>query len=262
MRNRVLSTYLEEIAELSPLSIKDEKQLIRKIKLGDSDARNRVVTMCLKYVVSIAKLYQGRGVPLGDLIDEGSLGLLRALKTYDPSKGVRFISYAAWWIRQHILKIIYQQAKAVKVSVQKLASKKTIMEIESELSQKLGRMPSTEEIAKALGLSTHEVDQAIQVAQSDFSLNTQIGQEEVSLLDFIKASPEKLEDYAIRELFEGELREKLNELSEPERSVTKLYFGLNGKEPHTLEEIGKMFNLSRERIRQIKAKALRKLRPK
>lgn len=258
MRDRVLSAYLEEIAKLPTLPPEDEKRFIKKIKRGDSDARNRFVTLYLKSVVNIAKLYQGRGVPLGDLIDEGSMGLLRALKTYDPSKGVRFMSYASWGIRQHILKIIYQQAKAVKVPAQKFGSKKAIIKVENELSQKFGRMPTTEEIASALNLSTHELDQAIQVVQSDLSLNSQIGETEVSLLDSIKTSPEKLEDYVTKELLKGELWKKLNEFSELERSVIKLYFGLNGKNSHTLEEIGEIFNLSRERIRQIKVKALKK----
>ncbi|MCK4353101.1 RNA polymerase sigma factor RpoD/SigA [candidate division WOR-3 bacterium] len=260
MRNNVLNLYLKEIEKIPPLSTEEEQKLFEKIKLGDRKARERLILRHLRSVVKIAKLYYRRGIPLDDLINEGNLGLLRALKTYDLSRGVKFISYASWWIKQRILNIIYKQSKTVKIPVQKFAKRKIIIKIEEELTQKLGRLPKTEEIARVIGVSPHEIAQSMEIAQSDFSLDASMGDSEVSLLDFIKANPEQLEDYIIKELLEGELWEELKKLEEREKMIITLYFGLNGNRHHTLTEIGEILELSRERVRQIKEKSLIKLK--
>jgi len=260
MTGTPLNIYLREIGKLTILSPEEEAVLLKKAKSGDRTARERIITSHLRFVVSIAKLYSKRGVPLSDLIDEGNLGLLMALKRYDLTRGVKFISYASWWIRQHILRTIYVQAKTVRVPIQKMASTKLIHQIEEELLQKLGRLPRTDEISRVLGVSPRDVDRALEIVESDLSLDALIGEEEASLLDFIKANPEHLEDFMIKRVLSEELHEKLKELSEREREVINLYFGLNGKGPHTLEETGKLLGRTRERIRQIKEIALKKLR--
>jgi RNA polymerase primary sigma factor len=262
MKSRTLNIYLRKIAEFQALSSEEEKKLMVKMKQGNNDSRDQLILRHLQSVVKIAKLYQGRGVPLSDLIDEGNLGLLKALKAYDLSKGVRFISYGSWWIRQHIHKAIYEQSKIVKVPVQKIVNRRAIREMENILSQKFGRIPSTEEIANALGITSHEVDRAMELAQSDFSLDIQLGEAEASLLDFMRASPEMLEDVVVKKLFVGELREYMKELTDKERTVLTLRLGLNGEPRHKLREIGEVLGLSRERVRQIQEKTLEKLRKK
>ncbi|MBI4722201.1 MAG: sigma-70 family RNA polymerase sigma factor [Candidatus Stahlbacteria bacterium] len=213
--------------------------------------------------MKIAKLYQSSGVALGDLIDEGNFGLIRAMKTYDLRKGVRLISYASWWIRHYIHRLIYQQMRIVKIPVQRVADRRMIRKMEDVLIQKLGRLPHTEEIAKALDITSHEVNRAMEAMQNDLSLDIKIDEDEtVSLLDFLRANPEELEDSVVRGLLAGELEEKMINLSETEKLILRLRFGLAGELCHKLREIGELLNLSRERVRQIEQKALEKLRRK
>ncbi|MCK4306848.1 RNA polymerase sigma factor RpoD/SigA [candidate division WOR-3 bacterium] len=262
MSKKTLNIYLREIAKFKPLSAEEEKKLVLGMNRGSSTSRDQLILRHLHSVVKIAKLYQGRRVMLSDLIDEGNFGLLRALKAYDLSKGVRFISYGSWWIKHHIHKIIYEQGKIVRVPIQKMAGKKAIRKMESVLSQEFGRIPSTEEIAEALGITPHEVNKAMELAQSDFSLDVRLGEAEASLLDFVRASPEILENVVVKKLLVGELKEYIKELTDKEKLVITLRLGLEGEPCHKLREIGEILGLSRERVRQIEEKALAKIRRK
>lgn len=262
MSDKPLNIYLREITKFKIPSVEEERKLIKKIKAGDVSSLDHFIVRHLQSVVKIAKLYQRGSVLLDDLIDEGNLGLIRAIKSYDLDKGVRFMSYASWWVRHYIHRAIYQQMRIVKVPVQKIADRKAIRKIEDTLTQALGRLPSIEEIANALGITPHEVDRAMELAQNDLSLDTQIGEEDTSLLDFLRASPERLEDSVVRGLLAGELEERMNEISDIEKLVLQLRFGLNGEPIHRLREIGELLNLSRERVRQIEERALEKLRRK
>ncbi len=262
MSERSLKIYLREIAKFDPLSAEEEKKLVIEMNQGNDISRKQLILRHLHSVVKIAKLYQGRRVMLSDLIDEGNFGLLKALRTYDLERGVRFISYASWWVRHHIHKIIYKQSKIVKVPVHKVVSRKAIREMENYLSQEFGRVPNTKEIASALSITPHEVSQAMELAQSDFSLDLKLGATEASLLDFVKASPETLEDIVVKKLLVGELKECIEELPEKEKLVLVLRLGLNGEPCHKLREIGEILELSRERVRQIETKALERIRRK
>lgn len=260
MKDENFKKYWKRAKNIPMLSREEERELIAKAQKGDRKAKEKFIKSHLRSVVNIATLYKDRGILFEDLIDEGNLGLLRALKTYDLSRGFRFISYACWWIRHYMLKIIYQQAKAVKIPVQKLANRKTFMEAERELSQKLGRLPTTEEIAETLELTSHEVANAMTIAQTDLSLERKVGKGIFSLADFIGASEEALENSVNKELLIEEIKGKFNQLSNRERRIIELRFGLKGKSSYTLEELGYILSLSRERVRQIEEKALKKLR--
>jgi RNA polymerase primary sigma factor len=261
MRNRVLNIYLKEIVKIPPLTREEEWELIKRVKeKKDPIAREKLIVRLLPSVVKIAQLYKNSGVPLGDLIDEGNVGLIKAIERYKIRKGVRFVSYAVWWIKHHIHTAIYDSLKVVRIPSKKIKSGNIIRNIEKELIQQLGRLPSTKEIADTLKISESEVTRCVEYLQTDFSLNLKDEKAESSLLDFIKSEPEKLEDDTIRKLLAGEIEEKLNDLSEIERKIIKMRFGLNGMKVHTLKEIGKKFDLSKERIRQIEERALEKLR--
>jgi RNA polymerase primary sigma factor len=262
MVDTALNIYLREIMKFKIPTPEEEYELIKEAKKNNRTARDQLIVRHLQTVVKIARLYQTSGVPLGDLIDEGNIGLIRAIKSYNLNKGIRFISYASWWIRHRIHRAIYQQLRIVKVPIQRMSDKKTIREMEQELSQKLFRFPSIEEVAEALNITPHEVDQAMDIVQNDLSLDIQLGDADTALLDFIKGNPERLEDQAIRGLLVGELAEGMEELNDIEKLVIKLRFGLNGEPVRKLREIGEMINLSRERVRQIEEKALDKLRRK
>ena len=262
MKDKPINIYLREITKFKLPTLEEEHKLIREIRAGNESAFEKLVIRHLQSVVKIVKLYRKSNISLEDLIDEGNIGLIRALKTYDLSKGVRFISYASWWIRHYINHAIYRQLCIVKVPIQKLASRKLVKEIESTLAQELGRLPSVIEIAEALGITPTEITQAIELVQNDLSLDAKISEDDTSLLDFLKESPEKLEDSIVRELLVGELEEHICELSDTEKVVIKLRFGLNGEPCHRLREIGEVLNLTRERVRQIEEKALEKLRKK
>lgn len=263
MSERALNIYLKEIMKIPPLTREEELQLIKRVKeKNDPTAREKLIVRLLPSVVKIAQLYKNVDVPLGDLIDEGNLGLIKAVEKYKIQKGVRFISYAVWWIKHYIHTAIYEHVKVVKIPPKKMKTKSAIRKMEKELIQKLGRLPTTQEIANALKISESEVVRGMEYLQADLSLDLKDEEVESTLLDFIKSEPEKLEDATIRKLLAGEVEEKLNELSEMERKIIKMRFGLNGMRVHKLREIGKKFDLSRERIRQIEEKALEKLKKK
>jgi RNA polymerase primary sigma factor len=262
MSEKSLIIYLREITKFKIPGAEEERELIKKLRTGDGAARDRLIVRHLQSVVKIARLYRTNEVLLGDLIDEGNVGLIRAIKTYDLRKGVRFISYASWWIKHHIHRAIYHQLRIVRIPIQRLTSRKLMRKMEDALTQELGRLPSTEEIAEALGISPHEVHQAMELVRNDLSLDAQLGREDVSLLDFLRASPERLEDSVVRKLLAGELEARMDELSDTEKLTLRLRFGLAGEPRRKLREIGEMLNLSRERIRQIEEKALARLRKK
>lgn len=260
MSDKPINIYLREITKFKIPSAEEERKLIEKIKKGDNVSRDRLIIRYLQFVVKIAKLYQNSGIALEDLINEGNLGLIKAIKTYDLKKGVRFISYASWWIRHYIHSAIYCQMRIVKIPVQKITSRRAIRKMEDSLVQELGRLPTTEEIAKALDITSHEVAKAMEAAHNDLSLDVQIGEGDTSLLDFLMSTPERLEDSVVRELLTGELEEKMNTLTNTERLVLQLRFGLDGEPVRKLREIGEILNISKERVRQIEEHALEKLR--
>lgn len=257
----ILKKYRKLIKDIPVLSWEEEKKLITKVQRGNRKAKDEFLKIHFRSVINVVSLYKNRGIAIDDLVDEGNLGILRALKTYDLKKGIRFISYASWWMRHYMLRLIYQQTKAMKIPIKKLANRKAFIEAERELSQKLGRLPSTEEIAEVLGISSHEVNEAMGIAQADISLDTTFGEDsEFILLDFIESDEEALDSNIDRKVLAGEISGRFGELGVKERRVLELRFGLRGKTPHTLEEIGHKMALSRERIRQIETKALNKLR--
>jgi len=258
-----LSIYLREIQKYPLLSKEQEVELAKKIKKGSKKSVEKLVSSNLRFVVSIAKMYQGFNIPLMDLINEGNVGLLIAAKKFDEKKGVRFISYAVWWIKQAILKSIAEQTRIVRLPLNQKQKIKSIAKMRKKLKQEGGgREPTEEEIAKALSLKTEEVKRAISMAKQDISLDAPIkSTDNLYFFDVISSksypSPEEI---FFRKNFKTEIMRQLKKLPERESKILILYFGLNSERPHTLEEIGKTLHLSRERVRQLKEKALNKIR--
>lgn len=256
-----LDIYLDEIKNLPLLSPKEEVELAKRVREGDQKAIEKLTLANLRFVVKIAKEYQGRGVALADLINEGNLGLFRAAQKYDERKGVKFISYAVWWIRQAILKTILMNSRTVRLPQNRVEEISKITKAKDKLSQISGREPTLSELATELGISEKEVRNAAQIAQSDVSMSSKnlknsiyFNKKSESLL---YPSPEEAyERIALKE----NLLKKLKRLPEREAMILKMYFGLDGERPHTLEEIGNMNNITRERVRQIKERALKRLR--
>ncbi len=254
--------YLKEIGKIGLLTPEEEIELAKRIEKGDQEAKDKLMKANLRLVVSIAKRYVGRGLLFLDLIQEGNLGLLRAVEKFDYRKGYKFSTYATWWIRQAITRAIADQARTIRIPVHMVETINKLMRISKELVQELGREPTPKEIAERMGLSEQKVKDILKIAQEPISLEKPIGKEEDSHLgDFLPdedspAPPKVTSNILLRE----HLEELLSGLSERERDVLKLRFGLEDGHPHTLEEVGKKFNVTRERIRQIEAKALRKLK--
>jgi len=258
-----LSIYLREI-QIYPLLTKEEEvKLAKKIKKGSKKSVEKLVSSNLRFVVSIAKMYKDYGIPLMDLINEGNIGLLRAAKKFDVSRNVRFISYAVWWIKQAILKTIAEQTRIVRLPLNQKQKIRDIAKMRAKLKRKTGgREPSEEEIAKALKLKTQEVKRAISMAKQDISLDAPVSStENLYFIDIIfsKTYPSPEEIFS-RKNFKNEIMRQLKKLPAREFKILILYFGLNGERPHTLEEIGQTLDLSRERVRQLKEKALTKVR--
>jgi RNA polymerase primary sigma factor len=263
--DRTLNIYLREIGKLEPLSADEERNLPPKIREGDGSALERFTSANLKFVVKIAKEYQNRGLTLADLINEGNIGLLKAARRFDETKGVKFISYAVWWIRQSVLKALSEQTKIVRLPLSQEGRIRKIATASSGLMQEKGREPSVEEIARKLDLDPHDVMNALRLAQKEISLDAPLSEgseEREKLIDFIasKAYPSP-EEQLKWNTFREEIREILQRLSHREAKVLSLYFGIAEEGPLTLEKIGEILGgLSRERVRQIKEHALRKLR--
>jgi len=254
--------YLKEIGRVPLLTAEDEVVLAKGIEAGDDEAKRRLTEANLRLVVSIAKRYVGRGMLFLDLIQEGNLGLLKAVEKFDYRKGYKFSTYATWWIRQAITRAIADQARTIRIPVHMVETINKLIRISRQLLQRLGREPSAEEIAKEMGITEDRVREIMKIAQEPVSLETPIGEEEDSHLgDFIEdhEAPAPAEAASFS-LLKEQLEEVLRTLSDREERVLRLRFGLDDGRQRTLEEVGYVFGVTRERIRQIEAKALRKLR--
>ena len=254
--------YLKEIGRVPLLTAEEEVELARRMEAGDASARHRLEEANLRLGVSIAKRYVGRGMLFLDLIQEGNLGLLKAVEKFDYSKGYKFSTYATWWIRQAITRALADQARTIRIPVHMVETINKLVRISRQLLQELGRDPRPEEIAKEMGISVARVHEIMKIAQEPVSLETPIGEEEDSHLgDFIEdeAAPAPAEAASFM-LLREQLEEVLETLTDREKNVLRLRFGLEDGRSRTLEEVGQSFGVTRERIRQIEAKALRKLR--
>ena len=251
--------YLKEIGKVPLLSAEEEIELAKKMEVGDQDAKKRLAEANLRLVVSIAKRYVGRGMLFLDLIQEGNLGLIKAVEKFDYRKGYKFSTYATWWIRQAITRAIADQARTIRIPVHMVETINKLIRVNRQLLQELGREPSPEEIAEQMDMP---VDRVREISQEPVSLETPIGEEEDSHLgDFIQDDNVPVPaDAAAFTLLREQLVEVLGTLTEREQKVLRLRFGLDDGRARTLEEVGAVFNVTRERIRQIEAKALRKLR--
>ena len=254
--------YLKEIGKVPLLSPDEEIELAKKIELGDEEAKKKLAESNLRLVVSIAKRYAGRGMQLLDLIQEGNLGLIKAVEKFDYRKGYKFSTYATWWIRQAITRAIADQARTIRIPVHMVETINRLVRTQRQLVQKLGREATPEELAKELDMPVERVREIMKISQDPVSLETPIGEEEDSHLgDFIQDNNVEVPaDAATYTLLHEQLMDVLSTLTEREQKVLRLRFGLDDGSPRTLEEVGRQFNVTRERIRQIEAKALRKLR--
>ena len=254
--------YLKEIGKVPLLSAEEEIELAKKMELGDEEAKKRLAEANLRLVVSIAKRYVGRGMLFLDLIQEGNLGLIKAVEKFDYRKGYKFSTYATWWIRQAITRAIADQARTIRVPVHMVETINKLIRVSRQLLQELGREPTPEEIAEEMDMPVERVREILKISQEPVSLETPIGEEEDSHLgDFIQDDNVPVPaDAAAFTLLKEQLVEVLGTLTEREQKVLRLRFGLDDGRARTLEEVGKEFSVTRERIRQIEAKALRKLR--
>ena len=254
--------YLKEIGKVELLTAEEEVEIAKRIESGDVFAKKELASANLRLVVSIAKKYVGRGLSFLDLIQEGNMGLMKAVDKFDYTKGFKFSTYGTWWIRQAITRAIADQARTIRIPVHMVETINKLVRIQRQLVQELGRDPTNEEIAMEMGVDEEKVREVKKIAQDPVSLETPIGEEEDSQLgDFIEdetvIAPEEAADYT---MLREELDKILSGLSDREKKVLELRFGLNDGMPRTLEEVGKEFDVTRERIRQIEAKALRKLK--
>ena len=257
-----LDKYLHEIGKVELITAEEEVELARKIHKGDLKALNRLVKANLRFVVSVSKQYQNQGLSLPDLINEGNLGLIKAAQRFDETRGFKFISYAVWWIRQSILQALAEQARIVRLPLNKIGSINKINKALAELEQRFEREPTNSEIAHVLELAPHDVKDAIKSAGRHVSMDAPLGHgEEGDMYDILLSkdavSPDK---ELLTDSLRKEIERALNTLTHREANIVRLYFGLNGKHPHTLEEIGEEFSLTRERVRQIKEKAIKRLK--
>ena len=260
--NDPVRMYLKEIGKISLLSLEEELSLSKRIEEGDEEAKNILAESNLRLVVSIAKRYVGRNLSFLDLIQEGNIGLMKAVEKFDASKGFKFSTYATWWVRQAITRAIADQAKTIRVPVHMVETINRLKRTQRQLTLELNREPTEEQLAEKMGLTVEKVREIFKIAQDPLSLETPVGEEEDSHIgDFIKdISNLTPEEYAINEVLKDEINDVLNTLTEREGQVLKLRFGLEDGTCRTLEEVGNIFGVTRERIRQIEAKALRKLR--
>ena len=257
-----LDKYLQEIGKVDLLTADEEVVLAKRIREGDQLALEKLTKANLRFVVSVAKQYQNQGLSLGDLINEGNLGLIKAAQRFDETRGFKFISYAVWWIRQSILQALAEQSRIVRLPLNRVGSLNKISKTFSELEQKFEREPSPEELAEVLEVSASEIVDTMKISGRHVSMDAPFVQgEENSLLDVLENDgDEKPDDGLMTDSLRKEVQRALSTLTSREADVITLYFELNGEHAMTLEEIGEKFNLTRERVRQIKEKAIRRLR--
>ena len=257
-----LDQYLREISKYSLLKREDEVELAVQIHVGDAEALDKLVRSNLRFVVSVAKKYQNQGVSLSDLINEGNLGLIRAAHKFDETKGIKFISYAVWWIRQAILQALAEQSRIVRVPLNRAGTLHRIGKRSSALQQELGREPTIDEIAEGMDIPKDEVAKTLAISRSHLSLDAPLTPgEDNKLLDYLadEESPGP-DDQTFERALSNSIEEVLRTLKEREAKILRLYFGLDSQEAMTLEEIGGLLGITRERVRQIKEKALARLR--
>ena len=259
-----LDKYLHEIGKVELLKPEEEVALAERIKKGDHVALEKLTKANLRFVVSVAKQYQNQGLSLGDLINEGNLGLIKAAQRFDETRGFKFISYAVWWIRQSILQAIAEQSRIVRLPANQVGSVNKISKTFSSLEQKFEREPSAEELAEVLKLTAQEIAEAMKNAGRHVSMDAPFAHgEDASLLDVLENNYELDPDSGlINDSLRSEIQRALATLTEREADVISLYYGLNSEEPVSLEDIGLKFDISKERVRQIKEKAIRRLRSK
>lgn len=257
-----LDKYLHEIGKVELISADEEVELARKIKLGDDTALERLIKSNLRFVVSVSKQYQNQGLSLPDLINEGNLGLIKAAQRFDETRGFKFISYAVWWIRQSILQALAEQARIVRLPLNKIGSINRINKTFSELEQRFEREPSIQELADAMEVAPDDIKISMKSAGRHVSMDAPLLQdEEGTLYDVLLSKESPSPDKGLlTESLRKEIERVLSTLTYREANIIRLYFGLNGRHQHTLEEIGEEFNLTRERVRQIKEKAIKRLK--
>jgi RNA polymerase primary sigma factor len=261
-----IDKYLQEIGKVELLDVEEEIDLARKIKYGDEKERQKALEKLtkanLRFVVSVAKQYQNQGLSLGDLINEGNLGLIKAAKRFDETRGFKFISYAVWWIRQSILQALAEQSRIVRLPLNRVGALNKIGKAFSTLEQEFEREPSADELAEQLDMSLYEVSDTLKISGRHLSIDAPfVHGEDSKLVDVMPNQNQPLPDNnLINESLKIEIQRALNTLSLRERDVLKLYYGLEKENPLTLEEIGEKFKLTRERVRQIKEKAIRRLK--
>ena len=256
-----LDKYLSEIAKVDLITAQEEVILAQKIREGDQAALERLTKTNLRFVVSVAKQYQNQGLTLGDLINEGNLGLIKAAKRFDETKGFKFISYAVWWIRQSILSAVAEQSRIVRLPLNQVGSLSKIRKSASKLEQQFEREPTPEELAEDLETTADKISDSLSNAGRHLSFDAPfVTGEENTLLDVMHSADADTDSMLITDSLSQEIKRSLNILADRERQVIILFFGLSSISPHSLEEIGEKFNLTRERVRQIKDKALMRLR--
>ncbi|MDN3549594.1 sigma-70 family RNA polymerase sigma factor [Mucilaginibacter aquaedulcis] len=256
-----LEKYLHEIGKVDLISAQEEVILAQKIREGDQAALERLTKTNLRFVVSVAKQYQNQGLTLGDLINEGNLGLIKAAKRFDETKGFKFISYAVWWIRQSILSAVAEQSRIVRLPLNQIGSLSKIHKAASKLEQEFERQPTPEELAEDLEISVDKISDSLSNAGRQISMDAPFIQgEENTLLDVLQSTDAATDTELMTDSLSQEIKRSLSILAERDREVIILFFGLGGYAAHSLEEIGEKFNLTRERVRQLKDKALMRLR--
>ncbi|MCB1060134.1 MAG: RNA polymerase sigma factor RpoD/SigA [Calditrichaeota bacterium] len=260
--NQSLERYLQEIGEVALLTPDEEIKLAKRIRKGDQIALEKLTKANLRFVVSVAKQYQNQGLSLGDLINEGNLGLIKAAKRFDETRGYKFISYAVWWIRQSILQALAEQSRVVRLPLNRVGALNKIGKTFSSLEQEYEREPTANEIAEALDISAYEVTDTLRMSGRHLSIDAPFAQgEDNRLLDIVHNDTQPPPDSSLmKESLRQDIERSLSSLTPREAEVIRLYFGLDREHPLTLEEIGELFKLTRERVRQIKEKALRRLR--
>jgi len=257
-----LDKYLQEIGKVELLSSEEEVTLAQRIRGGDQQALEKLTKANLRFVVSVAKQYQNSGLTLGDLINEGNLGLIKAAQKFDETRGFKFISYAVWWIRQSIMQALAEQSRIVRLPLNRVGTINKISKAFSELEQKFQREPSPDELAEVLEISPDEIAETMKISGRHISMDAPFVQgEENSLLDVLSSDSEEKPDTGLmNDSLQREVQRSLATLTQRESDVISFYFGLNGKQALSLEEIGLKYNLTRERVRQIKEKATRRLK--